>query len=74
MPKTILLVGTLDTKGKEYEYLREQIEKQGVRTLVIDVSCKEFKPEFHPDISCEEVARSAGTSFEKFLGVIEGLR
>lgn len=65
MPKTILILGTLDTKGKEYEYLQEQIEKKGVRTLVVDISCREFKPEFHPDVSCDQVARAAGTSFKE---------
>jgi len=37
-PKTILLIGTLDTKGHEYAYLRDLIEQRGQRTLVMDAS------------------------------------
>ena len=36
MPKTVVLIATLDTKGTEAQYLKEQIEKHGVRTLVVD--------------------------------------
>jgi uncharacterized protein (UPF0261 family) len=28
--KTVLLVGTLDTKGAEYDYLRERLRAHGV--------------------------------------------
>jgi len=65
MPKAVLILGTLDTKGEEYKYLQQQIERRGVRTFLVDISCKEFKPEFHPDVSCEEVARLAGRSFRE---------
>ena len=34
--KTIVVLATLDTKGREAEYLREQIEKFGDAALVID--------------------------------------
>jgi len=36
MPRTVVLVATLDTKGAEARYLKEQIEKHGVRVLVVD--------------------------------------
>jgi uncharacterized protein (UPF0261 family) len=36
-PRTIALIGTLDTKGEEFSYLRERIESAGLRTLTIDV-------------------------------------
>jgi len=36
MPKTVALVATLDTKGAEARYLKEHIERHGVRTLVVD--------------------------------------
>ena len=31
---TVLLVGTLDTKGKEYAYLRDRIRERGVDVLL----------------------------------------
>lgn len=34
-PKTILLVGTLDTKGVEYAYVRDLIEQRGHRVLLV---------------------------------------
>ncbi len=33
---TIVLVGTLDTKGHEYAYLRERIEATGAAAVMID--------------------------------------
>ena len=32
--KTVLLVGTLDTKGAEYAYLRERLREHGVDVLL----------------------------------------
>ncbi len=61
--KSVLLVGTLDTKEKEYRYVRERLEAEGVRTLMMDVSCKRCEAAASSDISCEEVARAAGTDF-----------
>jgi len=61
--KSVLLIGTLDTKEKEYRYVRERFEAEGVRTLMMDVSCKRCERAGSPDISCEEVARAAGADF-----------
>ncbi len=35
--KTIAVLATLDTKGREAEFLRDQIQKHGQKALVIDV-------------------------------------
>ena len=35
--KTVALIGTFDTKGEEFAFLRERIENAGMRTLTIDV-------------------------------------
>ena len=35
MKKTIVIVGTLDTKGQEFAYLKSEIEKRGYAMLVI---------------------------------------
>jgi len=61
--KTVLLIGTLDTKSKEYQYVREKLEAEGVRSLLMDVSCKGFQPEFSSDIQCKEVAQAAKADF-----------
>lgn len=59
MEKTVVIVGALDTKGKEFSYVKELIEKEGLNTLVVDFGVM-GKPEFPPDISREEVARQGG--------------
>jgi len=61
--KTVLLIGTLDTKGREYQYVRERLQAEGIRPLVMDVSCKTFQSGFSSDISCKEVARAANADF-----------
>lgn len=70
--QTILLIGTLDTKGKEYQYVRQEIEAEGLRSILMDVSCKSHLPEFSPDLSCHEVARAAGKDFA-LVGSLERL-
>ena len=36
MPKTIAIVGALDTKGDEFAFVKNEIERRGHGTLVID--------------------------------------
>ncbi len=59
MPKTIALIGALDTKGAEYRFVRDCIEARGHRTLLIDVGVLE-QTDLAPDVSREEVAQAAG--------------
>ena len=59
MPKTIVIPVTLDTKGEEARYLKEQIEHKGHKTIVIDAGVL-GKPLFRPDISRQQVARGGG--------------
>ena len=61
MEKTIVLIGTLDTKGAEYGYIRDRIVEQGCRVIVVDVGIL-GKPLFQPDITREQVAQAAGVS------------
>ena len=61
--KVVAIIGTLDTKGAEYAYLKQQIESQGVATLVINVGVF-GRPPFAPDIAAVEVARAGGASLE----------
>jgi uncharacterized protein (UPF0261 family) len=54
--KVVAIIGALDTKGAEYAFLKQQIEGQGVGTLMIDVGIF-GEPPFAPDISAAEVGR-----------------
>ncbi len=57
-PKTIALIGTFDTKGEEFAFLRDRIESAGLRTMMIDVGVL-GSPPFAADISQAEVAAAA---------------
>jgi uncharacterized protein (UPF0261 family) len=56
--KTVALIGTFDTKGEEFSFLRERIESAGLRALMIDVGVL-GSPPFQADISQAEVAAAA---------------
>jgi uncharacterized protein (UPF0261 family) len=56
---TIALVGTLDTKGEEYAYLRDRLHELGTRTVLVDVGVL-GRPAVAADVPREEVARAAG--------------
>jgi uncharacterized protein (UPF0261 family) len=58
----VLLVGTLDTKGLEYQFVRDLLQAGGVSTLVIDAGVL-GPPPFQPDVPRERVLAAAGTSF-----------
>ena len=48
--KTVLLVGTLDTKGAEYAYLRDRLRLHGVDTILADAGVNEpvgVEPDLH---------------------------
>ena len=64
--KTVAIVGTLDTKGLEFKFLKEQIEAHGVATFVINAGIlgKSF---FTPDVSAAEVARAAGEDLQGLI-------
>ena len=59
--KTVLLIGTLDTKGVEYEFVRDLIQARGAGTLVMDLGTA-GEPAFRADFAAEEVARRGGSS------------
>jgi uncharacterized protein (UPF0261 family) len=59
MPKTVVVVAALDTKGREFAFVKDLIEKQGVHTLVVDFSVL-GEPAFQPDIGRAEVAAAGG--------------
>jgi uncharacterized protein (UPF0261 family) len=64
--KTVVVLATLDTKGREAQYLREQIEALGHRALVMD-SGVVGTPACRADITRHEVASAGGTPLEKLL-------
>ena len=56
---TVVLLGTLDTKGWEYAFLRERLLEHGVAVLVVDAGVHE-PVGLEPQVTHSEVARAAG--------------
>src|SRR5262245_39695223 len=61
---TVLLIGTLDTKGREIAYLRDRVRAHGLATLVLDSGILGEPLDCEPDISRAEVAAAAGYSID----------
>ena len=60
---SVVIVGTLDTKGEEIGFARDVLEAQGVDVHVVDVGVM-GDPEFDPDTTASEVAEAAGTTLD----------
>lgn len=58
MSKKVVILGTLDSKGFEYEFIKKIIETQGVETVLVDAGV--FEPQVVADISNETVCQGAG--------------
>ena len=64
---TVVLLGTLDTKGTEYGYLKDQIlQHSDCDVLVIDAGVL-GEPLTQPDITRDEVAAAAGARIEDLV-------
>jgi uncharacterized protein (UPF0261 family) len=57
----VVLIATLDTKGVEARFLRDQLSQAGVSPLVLDAGVQ-GPPTFKADIAREEVFQAAGTT------------
>lgn len=64
--KTILIIGTYDTKSDELRYLQERIESQGGNTLTMDVSVLGDPPQ-KVHISKHDVAQAADSSIQQAI-------
>ena len=65
---TVALVGSLDTKGEEYAFLRDRLHAHGVDVLVVDTGVRE--PAFEPDV---RVADEAGVEWGDRGAAMEAL-
>jgi uncharacterized protein (UPF0261 family) len=65
MGKQLLIITTLDTKGREAGYVRDCVQKLGINPLVMDVGTL-GKPLTPPDITREEVVEAAGYRLDDF--------
>ena len=61
---SVLLVGTLDTKGTEFAYVRDRLLAAGVRVTVADAGVM-GPPAFEPDVSRAAIFAAAGANHEQ---------
>ena len=52
----VVLLGTLDTKGAEYAFLRDRLREHGVDVLLVDAGVARPRRSSTPDIARDEVA------------------
>ena len=62
----IAVLGTLDTKGEEVGYIREQLEALGSQALLIDMGVV-GEPSIPGDVTRAEIAKAGGSSIEELL-------
>jgi uncharacterized protein (UPF0261 family) len=84
MPKNVVLIGTLDTKGPEIAYLRDACHRLGLTTTVVDSGILGEPVGITPDISRAEAAtygrytieqlRNAGSRGKAVHGMREALK
>lgn len=65
MVKTVAILGTFDTKGKELKFVKDLIEEQGVATLCINTGV--FEPFITPDVTNAEVAEAVGVDINSLI-------
>jgi uncharacterized protein (UPF0261 family) len=61
MPNPIVVVGALDTKGVEFQFVRSLIRENGFETILVDFGVM-GDPPFAPDVTADQVARAGGST------------
>ena len=64
MEKKAVLIGALDTKGHEFQFVKDTLQACGMDAFVVDTGVL-GEPLFKPDVSADEVARAGGSSIEE---------
>jgi uncharacterized protein (UPF0261 family) len=66
MAGKVVLVGALDTKGEEYLFVRNILEKLNIETITVNTGVL-GNPLYTPDISSDEVANAAGSDLQTLI-------
>jgi len=64
--KTIIVLGTMDTKGREMTFVKDEIERHGQKALLIDTGVV-GEPNGAADVTREQVAAAGGTPLAELL-------
>jgi len=77
---TVLVIGTMDTKGRESAYLAGRIREHGCEVVLMDVGILGEADEIDCDITRQAVAEAAGTTLDALRNAgsrgkaVEGMR
>src|SRR5262245_11840092 len=63
---TVVAIGTLDTKGAEYAFLRDRLREAGVDVILVDAGVL-GEPTIEADVTRDEVARAAGAEIGQLV-------
>jgi uncharacterized protein (UPF0261 family) len=70
--KTIALLGTLNTKAEELNYIRERIIERGHQVVLIDLSLTQWNSSsFKPDIDQKQIAEESGMKLEELTSLAQ---
>ncbi len=67
MEKYLLIITTLDTKGREAAYVKDCVQELGIHPILMDVGTLE-EPLTNPDITRSEVVEAAGSHLDSIKG------
>ncbi len=67
MEKYLLIIATLDTKGREAAYVKDCVQTLGMHPILMDVGTLE-EPLTKPDITRGEVVEAAGSHLDSIKG------
>jgi uncharacterized protein (UPF0261 family) len=67
MKKYLLIIATLDTKGREAAYVKDCVQTLGIHPILMDVGTL-GEPLTHPDITRGEVVEAAGCHLDLIKG------
>ena len=66
MSKNIAIIGTLDSKGHEHQFIADQIKAKGHQVTLIDLGTG-TDPQITPDITRFDVAKAAGLDLQPLI-------
>ena len=66
MEKQLLIITTLDTKGREAAYVKDCVKRLGIHPILMDIGTLE-KPFIQPDITRAEVVEAGGYRWEHLI-------
>ena len=62
--KKILMLGTFDSKGHEFDYLYSELKRRGVEVVTMNVGIFEPVSSFHIDIDAAQIASEGGQNLD----------